>query len=77
MFFLFPVKFISEQLILTAITVILTAIVVRLVRDPHQSCLPHCLQRALAVFAACCCLGNYRNLVSAGDNRSKEEHHQN
>lgn len=61
------VKFISEQLILTAITVVLTAIVVRLVRDPHQSCLPHCMQRALAVFAACCCLSNYRNLASKSE----------
>uniref|UniRef100_A0A2P2I4Y1 Acetylcholine receptor subunit alpha-type acr-16-like n=2 Tax=Hirondellea gigas TaxID=1518452 RepID=A0A2P2I4Y1_9CRUS len=60
-------KFISEQLILTAVTVILTAIVVRLAKDPHQDSLPHCVQRALAMFAACCCLGNYRRLASKSE----------
>ncbi|XP_018016553.1 acetylcholine receptor subunit alpha-type acr-16 isoform X1 [Hyalella azteca] len=61
------VRFVSEQLVLTAVVVVMTAVVIRLVRDPHPQGLPHAGQRVLAVLAACFCLGNYRRMASKSE----------
>lgn len=58
------VQLVSEQLLLSLVCVLVSALVVRLVRDPPSDSPMSCLQRPVSMLASCLCLSGYRSLAS-------------
>ena len=54
----------TDQVIFSVVIVFLTALVVRIAKDPHHQILPEGFQQYLSYAAFGCCVGNYRKCVS-------------
>ncbi|KAF2365713.1 Neurotransmitter-gated ion-channel ligand-binding domain [Trinorchestia longiramus] len=63
------VQCISEQLFITVMCVMVSALVLRLVRDPHSDTFPRALQRPVAALEGWLCVSGYR--VRADQSNSK------
>ena len=57
---MFTVELIGEQLKLTTGSLIMCAIIIRLVRPPYIIAFPSYLRPFVKIFAAICCVGRYR-----------------
>ncbi|XP_037778239.1 acetylcholine receptor subunit alpha-1-A-like [Penaeus monodon] len=57
------IQLVCQQMVLVMISVVLSALVVRLARGPHASDLPTFLKRPVLLLASCLCLANYKQIV--------------
>ncbi|KAG7163895.1 Neuronal acetylcholine receptor subunit alpha-5-like, partial [Homarus americanus] len=61
------IQLVSQQLILTVVSVILAALVVRLARGPHPSPLPSFLKTLIMKLSTVLCLSGYAKLVTESE----------
>lgn len=57
------VELVCQELVLVVVSVIVSALVVRLARDPHTSPLPYLIKSPTFTLAYFLCLSNYSSLV--------------